>query len=136
MEVYLLEKPGRIEVAVVCSKCHRLGKDASADIKWLHGECMAIKKDLEEGINMACKAALGKGFLEAVNLLYGFVCNCSRDYTHLALFQKMSFYCMQSEHPQKMYPQRQIWLTSVEEVCEIVCTYMYMNQLNNFRFGL
>ena len=116
MEVYLLEKPGRIEVAIVCSKCRRLGKDASADIKWLHGECMAIKKDFEDGIKMACEATLGEGFLEAVNLLYGFVCNCSRDYTHLALFQKDLFYCMQSEHLQEMYPQRQIWLTSVEEV--------------------
>ena len=58
---------------------------------------MAIKKDFEKGIKMACEATLGKGFLEAVNLLYGFVCNCSIDYTHLALFQKMSFYCMQVE---------------------------------------
>ena len=55
MEVYLLEKPGRsrIEVAVVCSKCCRLGKDASADIKWLYGECMAIKKNFEEGCQYA-----------------------------------------------------------------------------------
>ena len=84
LEVYLMEKPGRNEVAIFSSE-GTLTNDSQADhLKYLHESCKLIKKDLEEGIQKVSQSLIGGEFLKRVNLHIGFLCNCGKGTTHLA----------------------------------------------------
>ena len=89
LELYLIERPGRIEAAVLCSE-YFFSDEEGLDykLKKLHEHCKIIKTDLTSGIENACRTILGKDFLKAINLQIGFLCDCLQGSPHLAVLIK------------------------------------------------
>ena len=66
LEVFLMDKPGRIEVAVFCFKSFIYSKKGlcPADLKQLHDHCVAIKGEVKEGIEAVSGSVMGMEFLK------------------------------------------------------------------------
>ena len=90
LEVFLMDKPGRFEVAVFCFKSFIFSKKGPcpADVKKLHDHCAAIKGDVKEGIEAVSRSVMGEEFLKKVNLQVGFICDCQEGSPHLALLSE------------------------------------------------
>ena len=135
LEVYLMEKPGRIEVALFCSE-YALTKGSHADhLKQLHVSCKAIKSDLEVGIHKVSYKFLGEEFLKRVNLHIGFWCNCGKGIPHLATLSEasdgVSLRCSRPKGlPCKFDTRRKMWCQPTESDTAMIshtwshCVYM------------
>ena len=90
LEVFLKDKPGRIEVAVFCFKSFIFSKKGPcpADLKKLHDHCAVIKGDVKEGIEAVSGSVMGGEFLKKVNLQVSFICDCQEGSPHLALLSE------------------------------------------------
>ena len=116
LEVYLLERPGRIEAALFCKEYFLPNAESASRIKALHEECVALRTDLEEGIKTACKALLGEAFLNAVHLQVGFLCECGKDNSHLAAVKHGSFLCSLSKDVMSLNVKTRLWTEPVVNV--------------------
>ena len=87
LEVFLIDKPGWIEVAIFCFKSFIPSKKGPcpADLKKLHDHCAAIKGDVKEGIEAVSGSVMGEEFLKKVNLQVSFICDCQEGSPHLAI---------------------------------------------------
>ena len=116
LELYLLERPGRIEAVLFCKEYFLPNAKSASRIKALHEECTSLRTDLEEGIKTACMALLGEAFLDAVHLQVGFLCECGKDNSHLAAVKCGSFLCSLSEDLRPLYEKRRLWMEPVVNV--------------------
>ena len=114
LELYLIERPGRIEAAVLCSEYFFSDEEGLDNkLKKLHEHCKIIKTDLTSGIENACRTILGKEFLKAINLQIGFSCDCLQGSPHLAVLIKQgtSLKCTHSKGRfRPITCRRKMWL--------------------------
>ena len=124
LEVFLMDKPGRIEVAVFCFKSFILSKKGPcpADLKKLHDHCAAIKGDLKEEIEAVSRSIMGEEFLKKVYLQVCFICDCQNGSPHLALLSEseeedMTLKCTRPKgrcRELHSVPVRKVWFFPVE----------------------
>ena len=132
MELYLVERPGWIEAAVLCSEYFFSHKEElTKRLRMLHKYCKDIKTDLCSGIEDACRTILGRDYLEDINLQIGFQCCCGEGCTHLALLsmkkQNDSLKCTHPVPKRVLRPltcRRQIWLQPLKEMDVNVCSFV------------
>ena len=79
-DIYLMEKPGHIEVALFCSKHFYLG-DAATRLAELHNCCSRIRSAAFESLTAVSTDMVGDELVPNM----GFNCSCTPDKPHLAL---------------------------------------------------
>ena len=123
LEVFLIDKPGRIEVAVFCFESFIFSKKGPgpADLKKLHDHCAAIQGDVKEGIKAVSGSVMGEEFLKKVNLQVGFICDCQKGSPHLALLSEskagVTLKCTRPKGRCRQLhsvPVRKVWFFPVE----------------------